>query len=211
MEEEEPIDRKDVDIPSSEDDELMDLIRNELERFLLGRRSFSGSDIPAQSSLYETFTPDETRDTRGYENGVKPNHQHEEIRNYEAPIIDDFLQYDQIGSSNFEAPIIKEFGPKYDQIQNKNKIISERKTDTRQYDQIQNSNNLFKERSTNAKRLGSGSYLDTRSEFLDSQPRPDKLLELIPQDQRDKYPVEVEEISYEVMLQRILSFMQILM
>ena len=74
----------------------------------------------------------------------------------------------------------------------------------------QASNDVFMERDSERLLGSSSSYHQTEKKVKDGRyldhlvevkPRPDKLLELIPQDQRNKYPVEVEEITYEEYLQ----------
>ena len=163
------------------DDDIMELIRTELERFIGEQnieRSFGGFEnihelehedfpVPAPVTKYEVtkhataFKVDDRREGNG------------EIRNYKAPIVDDFKNI-------FHAR-------KYDDYKHQPKH-----------------DDLFIERPFIAdKALGSPlsqlpNDADFRSEFL---PKPDKLLELIPSEQRNKYPVEVEEISYEEYLE----------
>ena len=166
---EEPIDRNGVAAPDyDDDDEIMELIRSELERFISERNvgaTISGEEDnfptlpnPAteQSPLYGVFSHNANEDIA--------KDTHEEIRNYE---LDDFRQVES-GAAAFN------------QLEH-NGVLRER-SDSRL------ANRLFP---------GPAYTQHDRGNYLEPQPRPDKLLELIPQDQRDKYPVEVEEISYE--------------
>ena len=158
------IDRSDANIESDDmadddHDDLMQLIRDELERFINEQqprksyeRSISGEDnFPVQSPVYEVLTNTAT---------AANDDQNQEIRSYNAPIIDDFKQ---------SSPVSQ-----YDLITN-DQLIDRSSA-------VPGSNAIF---------------LDN----FDHKPKPDKLLEMIPQGQRDKYPVEVEEISYEEYLE----------
>ena len=151
----------------------MELIRTELERFIGEQnieRSFGGfenihehEDFPAPAPVYEVFKP--AADFKANDGGES----HEEIRNYNAPVIDDYKQLTQAENYDYKHQ------PKHD--------------------------DLFMERPFRAEKTLSSPH----SNYLDQRPnsgfRPDKLLELIPMEQRHKYPVEVEEISYEEYLE----------
>ena len=183
----EPIDRNDVvdydDNYDEDEDKLMELIRNELEKFIVERnieRSISGSDnFQSQSPLYEVFTKDAATNYYTDEARNTPPAavaKHEEIKNYEAPIVDDFKHLD-----TFRSPYNIEGQP------GNNDVYSER-----------GSERLLGSSYHQSDKKKDGRYLD---QLAGVKPRPDKLLELIPQDQRNKYPVEVEEITYEEYLQ----------
>lgn len=172
---EEQIDRNGVAVADYDDDEeIMELIRTELERFISERNigpaisgepnNFPPLPNPATepSPLYGVFSHNANEDIAA----------HEEIRNYE---LDDFRQ----------AEPSEPAAAAFNQLEH-NGVLRER-SDTRL------ANGLFPGPAYTQHGQG-GNYHEP-------QPRPDKLLELIPQDQRNKYPVEVEEISYEEYLE----------
>ena len=185
-----PIDRSDTFSEDSMrkdnynfDDDIMELIRTELERFIGEQnieRSFGGFENIHEHEDFPEAAPATNYEVNKQATAFKVDDReesHGEIRNYEAPIVDDYKQFLHAG--------------KYDDYKHQPKH-----------------DDLFIERPFIAdKALGSphSNYLsqlpndaDFRSEFL---PKPDKLLELIPSEQRNKYPVEVEEITYEEYLE----------
>ena len=182
---EEPIDRSDEFVDDSMrkdnynfDDDIMELIRTELERFIGEQnieRSFGGfeniqehEDFPEPAPVTKHATDFKVDDREEV---------HGEIRNYEAPIIDDYKQLSQAGKYDDYK-----HQPKHDDLFMERPFIADKALSS------PNTNYL--------------SQLPKDTDFrLESQPRPNKLLELIPSEQRNKYPVEVEEISYEEYLE----------
>lgn len=186
----EPIDRSDTFVEDSMrkdnynfDDDIMELIRTELERFIGEQnieRSFGGSEnihehedfpVPAPVTKYEV-----TKNARAFKVDDREEG-HGEIRNYEAPIVDDYKQF--LHAGKYEE---YKHQPKHDDLFIERPFIADKALDSPH-------SNYLSQLPNDA---------DFRSEFL---PKPDKLLELIPSEQRNKYPVEVEEISYEEYLE----------
>ena len=182
---EEPIDRSDEFVDDSMrkdnynfDDDIMELIRTELERFIGEQnieRSFGGFENIQE---HEDFPEPAPVTKHGTDFKVDDREEvHGEIRNYEAPIIDDYKQLSQAGKYDDYK-----HQPKHDDLFMERPFIADKALSS------PNRNYL--------------SQLPEDADFrLESQPRPNKLLELIPSEQRNKYPVEVEEISYEEYLE----------
>ena len=169
----------------SESEEILDLIRSQLGRFLTERKadiSASASDEGVPTVInYEGHLYDATN-----EDGVEESIQ---VENYKTPTSKmlPYPDYKREKSFSYDEYMLQTPAnfPKNAQLQ----AVTHHYLDKNREETFMDRSDIYTE----------------DNHLVASYPlpevKPQKILDLIPQEQRDKYPVEVEEITYEEYLE----------
>ena len=169
----------------SESDEILDLIRSHLGRFLTERKavmSASDSDEGVPTVInYEGHMYDATN-----EDGAQESIQ---VENYKAPRGNMLSYPDYKREKSFSY----------------NEYMLQTPTNIPKSPQLQAVTHHYLDKNREETFMDRSDIYTDDNHLVASYPvpevKPQKILDLIPQEQRDKYPVEVEEITYEEYLE----------
>ena len=169
----------------SESDEILDLIRSHLGRFLTERKavmSASDSDEGVPTVInYEGHMYDATN-----EDGAQESIQ---VENYKAPRGNMLSYPDYKREKSFSY----------------NEYMLQTPTNIPKSPQLQAVTHHYLDKNREETFMDRSDIYTDDNHLVASYPvaevKPQKILDLVPQEQRDKYPVEVEEITYEEYLE----------